>query len=244
MVVGEGRAYAVSHPWFFSMHVLVVEDEIKMAALLKQGLEEHDHCVTVVHDGQEALEIASLRAFDVVVLDVMLPGLDGFEVARRLRKNHKPVPILMLTARDAVPDIARGLDLGADDYLTKPFSFTELLARIRALGRRPSAMLPPQLSVGDLTLDPGSRRVARRDQEINLTATEYRLLEFLIRRSGQVVPRGAIIEAVWGFNEEIENNTLEAFVSSLRNKIDSGFNHKLIHTIRGVGYCVRENASW
>ena len=223
------------------MRVLVVEDELRMAALLKQGLEEHDHSVTVVHDGQEALELASSHAFDIVVLDVMLPGLDGFEVARRLRKNHKQVPILMLTARDSVPDIARGLDVGADDYLTKPFAFAELLARIRALGRRPPAILPPQLSVGDLVLDPGSRRVMRRDQEIRLTATEYRLLEFMMRRSGQVLPRGAIVEAVWGFNEDIEENTLEAFVSALRNKIDRDFSHKLIHTIRGVGYCVREH---
>jgi two-component system, OmpR family, response regulator len=224
------------------MRVLVVEDELKMAALLKQGLEEHEHSVTVVHDGQEALEFASSHAFDVVVLDVMLPGLDGFEVARRLRKNHEQVPILMLTARDAVPDIARGLDVGADDYLTKPFAFAELLARIRALGRRPPAMLPPQLSVGNLILDPGSRRVSRGEQEIRLTATEYRLLEFMMRRSGQVLPRGAIVEAVWGFNEDIEENTLEAFVSSLRNKIDRDFSRKLIHTIRGVGYCVREQA--
>jgi two-component system OmpR family response regulator len=224
------------------MRVLVVEDELKMAALLKQGLEEHGHSVTVVHDGQEALELASSHAFDVVVLDVMLPGLDGFEVARRLRKNHTQVAILMLTARDAVPDIARGLDVGADDYLTKPFAFAELLARIRALGRRPPAMLPPQLSVGDLILDPGSRRVSRDEQEIRLTATEYRLLEFMMRRSGQVLPRGAIVEAVWGFNENFEENTLEAFVSSLRNKIDRGFSRKLIHTIRGVGYCVRERA--
>jgi DNA-binding response OmpR family regulator len=223
------------------MRVLVVEDELRMAALLKHGLEEHDHSVTVVHDGQEALELASSHAFDIVVLDVMLPGLDGFEVARRLRKNHKQVPVLMLTARDSVPDIARGLDVGADDYLTKPFAFAELLARIRALGRRPPAILPPQLSVGDLVLDPGSRRVMRRDQEIRLTATEYRLLEFMMRRSGQVLPRGAIVEAVWGFNEDIEENTLEAFVSALRNKIDRDFSHKLIHTIRGVGYCVREH---
>jgi len=225
------------------MRVLVVEDELKMAALLKQGLEEHEHSVTVVHDGQEALEFASSHAFDVVVLDVMLPGLDGFEVAVRLRKNHQQVPILMLTARDAVPDIARGLDVGADDYLTKPFAFAELLARIRALGRRPPGMLPPQLSVGDLILDPGSRRVSRDEQEIRLTATEYRLLEFMMRRSGQVLPRGAIVEAVWGFNVDIEENTLEAFVSSLRNKVDRGFNQKLIHTIRGVGYCVREQAA-
>ena len=223
------------------MRVLVVEDELKMAGLLKQGLEEHNHSVTVAYDGREGLELASSHEFDVIVLDLMLPGLDGFEVARRLRKNQKQVPILMLTARDAVPDIARGLDVGADDYLTKPFAFAELLARIRALVRRPPAMLPPQLSVGDLTLDPGSRRVTRRDQEIRLTATEYRLLEFMMRRCGRVLSRGAIVEAVWGFNEDVEENTLEAFVSSLRNKIDRGFSQKLIHTIRGVGYCVREH---
>jgi DNA-binding response OmpR family regulator len=223
------------------MRVLVVEDELKMADLLKQGLEEHNHSVTVAYDGREGLELASSHEFDVIVLDLMLPGLDGFEVARRLRKNQKQVPILMLTARDAVPDIARGLDVGADDYLTKPFAFAELLARIRALGRRPPAMLPPQLNVGDLILDPGSRRVTRRDQEIRLTATEYRLLEFMMRRCGRVLPRGAIVEAVWGFNEDVEENTLEAFVSSLRNKIDRGFSQKLIHTIRGVGYCVREH---
>jgi DNA-binding response OmpR family regulator len=223
------------------MRVLVVEDELKMAGLLKQGLEEHNHSVTVAYDGREGLELASSHEFDVIVLDLMLPGLDGFEVARRLRKNQKQVPILMLTARDAVPDIARGLDVGADDYLTKPFAFAELLARIRALVRRPPAMLPPQLSVGDLTLDPGSRRVTRRDQEIRLTATEYRLLEFMMRRCGRVLSRGAIVEAVWGFNDDVEENTLEAFVSSLRNKIDRGFSQKLIHTIRGVGYCVREH---
>src|SRR5450759_1411320 len=190
------------------MRVLVVEDELKMAGLLKQGLEEHNHSVTVAYDGREGLELASSHEFDVIVLDLMLPGLNGFEVARRLRKNQKQVPILMLTARDAVPDIARGLDVGADDYLTKPFAFAELLARIRAIVRRPPAMLPPQLSVGDLTLDPGSRRVTRRDQEIRLTATEYRLLEFMMRRCGRVLSRGAIVEAVWGFNEDVEENTL------------------------------------
>jgi DNA-binding response OmpR family regulator len=225
-----------------SMRVLVVEDEIKMAALLKQGLEEQNHSVEVAYDGRAAMELASGYDFDVIVLDVMLPGLDGFEVARRLRKNQKQVPILMLTARDAVPDIAHGLDVGADDYLTKPFAFPELLARIRALARRGPATLPPQLNVGDLTLDPGNRRVARADQEIHLTATEYRLLEFMMRRPGRVMARAAIIQAVWGFDENIEDNTLEAFVSSLRNKIDRGASQKLIHTVRGVGYCVREQA--
>lgn len=224
------------------MRILVVEDEIKMAALLKQGLEEQNHSVEVAYDGREAMSLASGYDFDVIVLDVMLPGLDGFEVARRLRKNQKQVPILMLTARDAIPDIAHGLDVGADDYLTKPFAFPELLARIRALARRGPTTLPPWLKIGDLTLDPGSRRVARVDREIHLTATEYRLLEFMMRRPGRVLARAAIIEAVWGFNESIEDNTLEAFVSSLRNKIDRGSSQKLIHTVRGVGYCVREQA--
>jgi DNA-binding response OmpR family regulator len=225
------------------MRVLVVEDETKMAALLKQGLEEQNHSVEVTHDGRTALELASDYEFDVIVLDVMLPGLDGFEVARRLRKSQRQTPILMLTARDAIPDVAHGLDVGVDDYLTKPFAFPELLARIRALARRSPAMLPPQLSVDDLILDPRNRRVARGEQEIHLTATEYRLLEFMMRRPGRVLARASIIEAVWGFNENIEDNTLEAFVSSLRNKIDRGFDQKLIHTIRGVGYCVRQMRS-
>ena len=222
------------------MRLLVVEDEVRMAALLKQGLEEQNHSVETVHDGRVAIEMARSYDFDVIILDVMLPGLDGFEVARRLRKSQKQTPILMLTARDAIPDVTHGLDAGADDYLIKPFAFPELLARIRALARRTPAMLPAQLSVDDLTLDPQNRRVARGEREIHLTATEYRLLEFMMRRRGRVLGRASIIEAVWGFNENIEDNTLEAFVSSLRNKIDRGFDKKLIHTIRGVGYCVRQ----
>jgi len=225
------------------MRVLVVEDEIKMAALLKQGLEEENHSVEVAHDGRAAIEIASNYEFDVIVLDVMLPGLDGFEVAQRLRKNQKQTPILMLTARDAIPDVAHGLDIGADDYLTKPFAFPELLARIRAVARRCPTTLPPVLKVGDLILNPATRSAARGKQEISLTATEYRLLEFMMRRPGRVLARTSIIEAVWGFNENVEDNTLEAFVSALRNKIDRDFPQKLIHTIRGVGYCVREASS-
>jgi DNA-binding response OmpR family regulator len=219
------------------MRVLVVEDEIKMAALLKQGLEEQKHSVEVAHDGKAAMEMASNYEFDVIVLDVMLPGIDGFEVARRLRNLHRHTPILMLTARDAIADVAHGLDTGADDYLTKPFAFPELLARIRAIARRTPATLPPELRVGDLILNPATMSVARAKQEVRLTATEYRLLEFMMRRVGRVLKRQSIIEGVWGFNENVEDNTLEAFVSSLRNKIDRGFDQKLIHTIRGVGYC-------
>lgn len=225
------------------MRVLVVEDEKKMAGLLKQGLEEANHSVEVAYHGAAAMEFAESYDFDVIVLDVMLPGIDGFEVARRLRQQHKNVPILMLTARDSVPDITHGLDSGADDYLTKPFAFPELLARLRALTRRgPTAMLP-NLTVGDLVLDPAEHRVFRRDRQISLTATEFRLLEFLMRRPGRVLNRAAIVEAVWGFSEGIEENTLEVFVSSLRTKVDRGFDRKLIHTIRGVGYCVREQGA-
>lgn len=225
------------------MRVLIVEDEVKMAAVLKQGLEEQNHSVELAHEGRAALAMAAAYEFDVIVLDLMLPGLDGFEVARRLRKNHKQVPILMLTARDAIPDIARGLDVGADDYLTKPFAFPELLARVRAITRRGPALSSPDLKVGDLILNPASMRVARASRQIYLTATEYRLLEFMIRRPGRVLTRAAIVEGVWGVDEDIEDNTLEAFVSSLRNKVDRGFSHKLIHTVRGVGYCLREQAA-
>jgi DNA-binding response OmpR family regulator len=161
-------------------------------------------------------------------------------VARRLRKQNNPVPILILTARDSVPDIAQGLDIGADDYLTKPFSFVELLARLRAVTRRRPASAMSVLQVGNLRLDPAACTVFRGDTEIRLTATEYRLLEFMLRRAGRVLPRRILVEAVWGVNEEIEENTVEAFISLLRNKIDKGFEPKLLHTVRGIGYCLRE----
>ena len=224
------------------MHFLVVEDEKKMADLLKRGLEEENHRVTVAQDGRTALEFAGTYDFDVIVLDVMLPQLDGFEVAQRLRRQHNNIPILMLTARDAVPDITKGLDSGADDYLTKPFAFAELLARIRALTRRAPAKLSTTLQIGDLSLNPETRQVVRGPREILLTATEYRLLEFLMRRAGRVLSRSTIVEGVWGLDSDIEENTLDAFISLLRNKIDKGFKHRLIHTVRGVGYAVREGS--
>jgi DNA-binding response OmpR family regulator len=224
------------------MHVLVVEDEKSMADLLRRGLEEENHRVFVAHDGSVALEAAMAHEFDVILLDLMLPGIDGYEVARRLRAQKSVVPILMLTARDSVPDIAQGLDLGADDYLTKPFSFVELLARIRAITRRPVVACNNVLQLADLSLDPAACQVWRSGKEIHLTATEFRLLEFMLRRTGRVIPRTAILNAVWGFDEDVEDNTVEAFVSLLRNKVDKGFEPKLLHTIRGVGYCLREAA--
>ena len=226
----------VSHS---TMHLLLVEDDNKMVNLLKRGLEEENHRVTIAGDGVSASELAEFCNFDVVVLDVMLPRMDGFEVARRLRQRHIQTPILMLTARDAVPDITTGLDAGADDYLTKPFAFAELLARIRALARRGPANLPTVLTVGELSLDPSTREVRRGDREIKLTATEYRLLELLMRHPGRGISRSAILSAVWGLGEEIEENTLDAFVSLLRAKINRKSERQLIHTIRGFGYCLR-----
>ena len=223
------------------MRILVVEDERTMAELLKKGLEEEHHCVSVAFDGLTGLDYAKGLEFDVIVLDVMLPGIDGFEVTRRLRANNNHVPILMLTARDAVPDIAKGLDLGVDDYLTKPFSFVELLARLRSVTRRGNTPRPVTLRAADLVLDPATRSVTRGGREINLTVTEFRLLEFLMRRTGRVVSRAAIVDAVWETPDEVSDNTLDAFVSLLRNKVDKGSKYRLIHTVRGVGYSLREH---
>ena len=222
------------------MWILVVEDERRMAGLLRKGLEEEGHSVMVAYDGREGLEAARMRAFDAIVLDLMLPGLDGFQVLRRLRELGNTTPILVLTARDAVPDIVRGLDLGADDYLTKPFAFSELLARLRTIARRAAPARPTKLEIGGLTLDPATREVYRDGQRVNLTPTEYRLLEFLMRRAGRVAPREEIIEAVWGAEREVESNTLDAFIRLLRTKIDNGYQAKLIHTVRGFGYSIRE----
>jgi len=221
------------------MRILIMEDELKMADLLKQGLEEENHSACLAFDGRAALELAASSEFDAIVLDLMVPLLDGFEVTRRLRKSNNQTPILVLTARDAVTEIAKALDLGADDYLTKPFSFVELMARLRALARRAPSPRPPLLKVTDLVLDPASRRVWRGNREIYLSPREYKLLEFLMRRAGRVVSRNAIVDAVWNV-QDVEENTLDVFVSLLRAKVDKGFKTKLIQTIRGVGYSLRE----
>jgi DNA-binding response OmpR family regulator len=222
------------------MRILVVEDECTMAELLRRGLEEEQHSVCVAADGMSGLDEAEAGDFDVILLDVMLPKMDGFEFTRRLRAAGKQTPILMLTARDAETDIVRGLDIGVDDYLTKPFSFVELLARIRAVARRGSTPRPLTLRVGGLELDPLSRVVTRDGRELRLTATEFRLLELLMRRAGRVVSRDAISDTLWGTLDDVGENTLEVFISQLRNKVDKGSENKLIHTVRGMGYMIRE----
>jgi len=211
-----------------------------MARLLRRGLEEERHAVHVADDGAEGLRLGRTYAFDVIILDVMLPGLNGFEVARRLRKTNTRTPILMLTARDAVGDVVKGLNVGADDYLTKPFAFEELLARLRAVARRGPVEQLPKLTIDNLVMDPVTHRVSRAETAIHLTKTEYALLEMLMRRAGQVLSRSEIIEAVWGFDNTIETNTLDAFIRLLRVKVDSGHERKLIHTIRSVGYVLQE----
>ncbi len=229
----------------FTLTTLVtppLELKKRMSELLKRGLEEENHSVSLAYDGTTALELAELYEFDAIVLDIMLPGLDGYEVARRLRRARNQTPILVLTARDAVPDVVKGLDVGADDYLTKPFAFEELLARLRSVARRGSSPRPTSLQAADLTLDPATRQVMRGNREIHLSPTEYRLLEFLMRRRSRVVSRDAIVQAVWGFSEEVEENTLDAFIRLLRSKVDRDFNQKLIHTVRGVGYTIREGS--
>jgi two-component system copper resistance phosphate regulon response regulator CusR len=218
---------------------LLVVDEPEIAELLKKGLEEKNHRVTVASDGRNGFELAKTYDFDAIILDVMLPVMDGLAVVRELRVSHQQTPILMLTARDAVGDIAEGLDSGADDYLTKPFSFVELLARLRSITRRVQQGPASTIYLADLQLDPVGRQVFRAGKPIQLTATEFRVLEFLVRRAGRVVSRAGIAEAVWGFDEDIELNTVEAFISLLRSKIDRHFEPKLLHTVRGFGYSIR-----
>jgi DNA-binding response OmpR family regulator len=224
------------------MRILIVEDERKMAAVLKKGLEAENHRVSLAVDGRTALEFASALEFDVVVLDLMLPGIDGFEVARRLRKSQNQTPILMLTARDTVPDVVKGLDSGADDYLTKPFSFEIFLARLRSIARRGSAPRPTLLQVANLVLDPATHQVMRAGQEIHLSLTEFRLLELLMRRADRVVSRNAIVQAVWDVEDEVEENTLDAFIRLLRSKVDRDHKQKLIQTVRGAGYMIRDDS--
>ena len=224
------------------MWVLVVEDATSMGEALRQGLEEDNHTVTLVRDGLEGLHAAETCSIDVIVLDVMLPGLNGIEIARRLRSAGRHVPILMLTARDAAADIVKGLDAGADDYLTKPFALNVLLARLRALARRAERPAFQTLSVGDVTLDPVTREVKRGATVVSLTQTEFRVLEFLMRRAGRACSRAAIIDGVWGMEKDVQANSVDVFVRLLRAKLDAGRRRPMIHAVRGYGYILREDA--
>jgi two-component system, OmpR family, response regulator len=221
------------------MRALVVEDDVKLAALLRRGLQEEGHVADVAGTGDDALWMAGATEYDVIVLDVRLAGIDGFEVCRRLRRRGVWSPVLMLTARDAVEDRVEGLDAGADDYLTKPFSFAELLARLRALGRRGPVERPPVLEVGSLRLDPATRQVWRGDQEIALSTKEFALLETFMRRPGQVLSRYDLLEHAWDYGYENRSNVVEVYVRYLREKIDRPFGEQSLETVRGAGYRLR-----
>ncbi len=218
------------------MRILLVEDEIKMARALRRGLEQEGYAVHAVNNGEEALSRGLHDDYDAVVLDVMLPGRDGFSVCRELRTNGRWAPVLMLTARDAVEDRIRGLDAGADDYLVKPFSFGELLARLRALVRRGASERPAVLEVDGVTLDPATHAVWRDGTAVDLSSREFALLEFLMRRAGEVVSRSRILEHVWDVNYDGFSNVVDVYVGYLRRKLEQPFDRPLIRTVRGVGY--------
>ena len=217
------------------MNALIVEDDASVARFLKQAMTEAGFSAQVASDGLDAISRARVYSFDLILLDVMLPGVDGFEVCRQLRATKVMTPILIITARDALEDKIEGLDSGADDYIVKPFQIAELLARARALLRR-GASAPTVLRMADLILDPATRQATRSGKTINLSATEYSLLEYLMRNSGRVLTRSMILEHVWQYDFEGNDNVLDVYISYLRSKIDKGHTPALIHTMRGVGY--------
>jgi two-component system, OmpR family, response regulator len=223
------------------VRILVIEDEVKLAGLLRRGLTEEGLSVDVARNGDDGLWMARATDYDAIVLDVMLPGTDGLEVCRQLREAGRWAPVLMLTARDGVEDRVSGLDAGADDYLTKPFSFAELLARLRALARRPPLERPTVLEVGDLRLDPATRQVWRGEAEIDLSAKEFALLETLMRRPGQVLSRFQLLEHCWDYGYENRSNVVDVYVRYLREKIDRPFGRDSIETVRGAGYRLRRD---
>ena len=218
------------------MRILVVEDESAAAAVVAKGLREHAYVVDIASDGSSALERANINEYDLVILDVLLPGIDGLEVCRQLRAQRLTVPILMLTARGGFDERVEGLDAGADDYLPKPYHFPELLARVRALLRRGPVLGPSLLKVGDLAIDTRTRRVSRNAKEIQLTTKEYTLLAYLARRQGEIVTRADISEHVWDESFDPASNVIDVYVQRIRRKIDDGHSQKLIHTRRGAGY--------
>ena len=222
------------------MRILLVEDDKKVASFIRKGLEEEGYAVDVAADGEAGLFMGLDRLHDLIILDVMLPKKPGFQVLRELRQAKVATPVLMLTARDTVEDKVQGLDAGADDYLTKPFVFAELLARVRALLRRRAEARSPRLQVADLLLDPATRSVTRDGQPITLTNREFALLEYLMRNAGRVLTRTAITEHVWDYDFDSGTNVIDVYVNYLRKKIDAGHEPKLIHTVRGAGYVLRE----
>lgn len=222
------------------MRILLVEDEVKMARAIRRGLEQEGYAVDVSADGDDALHCGIENDYDAVVLDVMLPGRDGFSICRELRDRGRWAPILMLTARDAVEDRIRGLDAGADDYLVKPFAFGELLARVRAMVRRGTPERPSTLTVGDVVLDPATHTVRRGEATVDLTPKEFALLEFLMRHPGEVLGRPRILEHVWDMNYDGFSNVVDVYVSYVRRKLEQPFDRPFIRTVRGVGYVVGE----
>lgn len=223
------------------MRILVVEDEKKVARFIQQGLEEEHYTVDVAHDGIAGMSLAESQNYDAIVLDVMLPGKNGIELTRELRARKRTTPILMLTAKTSTEDKVEGLDSGADDYLTKPFAFAELLARVRSLLRRGAQEKSTVLSLGDLELDTITHKAQRGNRPIELTAKEYALLEFFLRNKERVLSRTIIAEHIWDYHFDTGTNLIDVYINHLRNKVDSGFEKKLIHTVRGVGYVLKED---
>ena len=238
---GEDTRAGAARPGGPQVRILVVEDERKVANFIRQGLAEEGHTVEVAADGAAALDLLEGPPYDLVVLDLMLPKVDGFEILKLARARRLATPVLVLTARDSVADKVRGLDLGADDYLTKPFSFDEFLARVRALLRR-GAAAGPVLRLADLTLDPSTREVRRGVRRITLTVREHALLEYFMRNAGRVLTRPMLAEHVWGLDFDAESNIVDVYVGYLRRKIDGAGDARLLHTVRGAGYALRTEA--
>ena len=222
------------------MRILIVEDEKKVSAFIKKGLEEETYAVDIAPDGEEGLLLGEQNQYDLIILDLMLPKINGLEVLSTLRGRKIETPILLLTAKDSVEDKVTGLNQGADDYLTKPFAFSELLARIRVLLRRGKADVQTKLEIADLTLDLVSHKVIRENHDIELTGKEYSLLEYFLRNQGKVLTRTMIAEHVWDYNFDTFTNVIDVYVNHLRKKIDKNYSQKLLHTLRGVGYIMKE----
>lgn len=222
------------------MRILIIEDEIKTAKFLQKGLQEEGFIAEVANDGQEGLFMATSENFDLIILDVMLPKLNGWQVMEKLHETGQDIPVLFLTARDSVEDKVKGLQLGADDYLVKPFAFSELLARVQTLLRRTQTRQPEKLQVADLEIDPSRHRAYRAGQRLDLTPKEFSLLALFIRRQGQLLSRTLIAEQVWDMNFDSDTNVVDVAVRRLRQKMDDPFPKKLIHTVRGVGYVMEE----